>query len=33
MNIIKVIPIAFDALRKGKALSNAAAWKNVQAVL
>lgn len=33
MNILKVIPALFDVLRKGKMLSNAGAWKNVQAVL
>jgi hypothetical protein len=33
MNIFKVIPALFDVLRKGKMLSNAGAWKNVQAVL
>ena len=33
MNIFKVIPAVFDVLRKGKSLSNAGAWKNVQAVL
>lgn len=33
MNIPKVITALFDVLRKGKALSNAGAWKNVQAVI
>lgn len=33
MNILKVIPAAFDVLRKGKMISNAGAWKNAQAVI